>query len=130
MFPKSRGGAVWARAVGIGGAAAMALTLALCMAMAALIAGGTVPLDASGGAAIGICLASSWGGALLGAKRAGDRRLPAAMAVAGVYLLLMLTVKGLAFRGGFSQAAYLIPAAAVGGALAGLMAARKKRRRR
>ncbi len=130
MFPKSRGAPAWLRAVGLGGAAALVLTLALCMVMAALIAGGTVPLGASGGIAIGICLVSSWGGALLGAKRAGDRRLPAAMAAAGVYLLLTLTVKGLAFRGGFSQAVYLIPAAAVGGVLAGLMAARKKRRRR
>ena len=130
MHPKSRGASPWLQAVGIGGAAAMAVTLALCMIAAALIAGGLIPLDAAGGIAIAICLCASWGGALLGAKRAGEKKLPAAMAAAGVYLLLMLTVKGLAFRGAFTHAAYLIPAAALGGALAGLMAARKKRRRR
>lgn len=120
----------WLRSATLGGVLAMVVSAALCMGAAALIVNGALPLEASASIAIMICLLSSWVGAFVGAKRAGERRMPAALCACAVYLLELLAVKGLAYRGGFSQAAYLLAAVAVGGVSAGLMAAKRKRRRR
>lgn len=130
MYQKSSGGTRWLRAAAIGGGASVLAALILCMLAAGLIANGAIPLDAMGAVALVICLLSSLSGSFVGAKRAGERRLPAAMLAAGEYLLLMLCVKGLAFRGEFENGVYLLAAVCAGGLVAGVLAAKKKRRRK
>ncbi len=130
MYNKTRTPASWIKTICLCGAASMLLSVLLCMLASALILKGVLPQGAINSLAIGICFISVLAGSLVCAKAIGEKCLPTALAAAAVYILLALMLKGLFFRGGFGQTVFLLPAAAVAAILAGLLGAKRKKRRK
>ena len=87
------------RAVGGGCLLAAGISLVLCMLLAAMLAGETLPEDLLQPLALPVALLSALAGGTLAAKMAGGRRLPAAMAAGALYVLLLFLLRALSVRG-------------------------------
>lgn len=116
------------RAVGGGCLLAAGISLVLCMLLAAMLAGETLPEDLLQPLALPVALLSALAGGTLAAKMAGGRRLPAAMAAGALYVLLLFLLRALWFEGAWAP--WPAVAALAGALAAGLLATRRKKRRK
>ena len=116
------------RAVGGGCLLAAGISLVLCMLLAAMLAGETLPEDLLQPLALPVALLSALAGGTLAAKMAGGRRLPAAMAAGALYVLLLFLPRALWFEGAWAP--WPAVAALAGALAAGLLATRRKKRRK
>ena len=120
------------RAVGGGCLLAAGISLVLCMLLAAMLAGETLPEDLlqplALPVALPVALLSALAGGTLAAKMAGGRRLPAAMAAGALYVLLLFLLRALWFEGAWAP--WPAVAALTGALAAGLLATRRKKRRK
>lgn len=108
---------------------ALAVSLMLSAAAAALAGTGTLPAGALKYAAWLVSLLAGLVGGFFTAKQAGKQRLPLALAAAGIYLLLIFVLRGLIFRSVSSQP-WWIPVWTVAGAVIGALWASKKGKKR
>lgn len=115
------------KAVLMGAAVTLGLSMGLTALDAALLGAGVLPENMIVPACV-ITAASALVGGLTASGHAGSLKLPAALAAAGVYLLTVFILRGILF-GDVSQRPWLMPLMAGLGALAGgvLSAGRKKR---
>ena len=116
------------RAVGGGCLLAAGISLVLCMLLAAMLAGETLPEDLLQPLALPVALLSALAGGTLAAIMAGGRRLPAAMAAGALYVLLLFLLRALWFEGAWAP--WPAVAALAGALAAGLLATRRKKRRK
>ena len=130
MNVKNKSGSSLIWRILICGSASMLTSILLCMLIGVMVLKEVIPQGAVNGAAIGISFTSVLLCAFICAKKTGEKCMLIALAVATTYLLLCVTMKGLFFRSGLGQTIYLIPAALVAAAIAGILGAKKKKRRR
>lgn len=126
---KANGASAALRAVAMGVAVMLALSLGFAALTAALVGGGLLPVGAMGPAACIVTVAAALLGALLCGKRAGKARLPLCLCTWAVYLLIVFVLRGLIFKT-VGESPWVIPCCGLVGAIPGaLLSSRQKRRR-
>ena len=118
---------VWA--VIFGAAAMLVLSLVLSAVAAALLSAEILPVGAEKVVCWVITALSAFLGALLCARRAGEKRLPLCVAAGVVYLLLAFVLRGLIFKEVGPQPWVVPVLVLVGSALGALASSGKKKRR-
>lgn len=118
---------IWAVAFGV--LAMLILSLVLSAIAAALISAEILPVGAENGVCWGIAGLVSFLGALVCARRAGEKRLPLCMASGVVYLLLAFVLRGLFFKEVGPQP-WVVPVLTVAGCVLGALASSGKKKRR
>ncbi len=107
----------------------LAVSLGLCALGAALLGSGVLPISAAGIFSYAVTVLASFLGALVCAKKAGEKRLPLCLAAGGVYLLLVFVLRGLIF-GGVASRPWIVPLCVVGGSILGAVLSSKQKRRK
>ena len=116
------------RRVLCGAVLAALLALLLSMLCAGLIISEILPIEAAGLITLLTALIAVFVAALVTIRVAGQRSLIVALGVGAVYLLLALLLRLLCFDGDWSAAPVI--GTVVGSAAAGLLGARRKKRRK
>ena len=116
----------------LGGAAALAVTLLLLLACAGAISAGALPERLELHVTVAACVLGGFCGGSLTRRRWGHHALPAGLAAGAVFFLLLLCVSLACFQStGFGGAGLGVLAGCLcGGALAGLPAGRKKKKKK
>jgi len=115
-----------------GGVVALAVTLLVLLAGACLISAGVLSESSMGALVTAACVLGALAGGMLAVRWAGSRPLPVGLGTGLILFLLLLSI-GLLLYDGASLAqggVRLALACACGGALAGVLGSRKKKRRR
>lgn len=115
-----------------GGIVALAVTLLILLAGACLISAGVLSESAMGPLVTAACVLGALAGGLLAVRWVGSRPLPVGLGT-GLILFLLLLSLGLLLYDSASLAqggVRLALACACGGALAGVLGSRKKKRKR
>lgn len=118
---------IWAVVFGV--AAMMVLSLLLSAVAAALISAELLPVGAEKVICWVITALSAFLGALICARRAGEKRLPLCVASGVVYLLLAFVLRGLIYKE-VGPKPWAIPVLALAGSALGALAASGKKKRR
>lgn len=118
---------LWAVLFGV--IATLAVSLGLCALGAALLGSGAMPISAAGVFSYVVTVLASFLGALLCAKKAGEKRLPLCLTSGAVYLLLVFVLRGLIF-GGVAQRPWIVPICVLGGCVLGALLSSKQKRRK
>ncbi len=116
----------------LGGAVAFAVSLLLLVVASGAISAGVMGEEIGGRVTVGACVLGSFCGGIAAVRRCGRRALVVGLATGAVYFLLLLTIGALAF-GSVPQegrGAVILCAALCGGAAAGLLGRREKKRRK
>ena len=111
---------------------ALAVTLLVLLAGACLISAGILSESAMGGLVTASCVIGALLGGLLAVRWVGSKPLPVGLGTGAILFLLLLSI-GLLLYDGASLAqggVRLVLACACGGALAGVLGSRKKKRKR
>lgn len=85
-----------------GASVSAALTLLGTALCAAMVSAETIPEQASGYSALAILFLAALGGAATGAGKAKNKRLYVCLAVAGIYMMLLLAMTAVFFEGQYS----------------------------
>lgn len=115
-----------------GGVVALAVTLLALLVGACLISAGILSENAMGGLVTASCVIGALLGGLLAVRWVGSKPLPVGLGTGAILFLLLLSI-GLLLYDGASLAqggVRLALACACGGALAGVLGSRKKKRKR
>ena len=112
-----------------GAATMLVLSLVLSAVAAALLAAEILPVGAEEVVCWVITALSAFLGAMLCARRAGEKRLPLCMASGVVYLLLVFVLRGLFFKEVGPQP-WVVPLLTVAGCVLGALASSGKKKRR
>lgn len=130
MNTKSKTTGTIVRRILIFGLASILMSILMCMLAGCFILNGFLRHDVIPAAAIVISFLSVFMSAYVCVKLEGQKCVPIAVAVAAVYTIICLLLKGLFFREDWGQTAYLIPASFAASAAAGVLGAKKKKRKR
>lgn len=107
----------------------LVLALVLCALGAALLGSGALPISAAGIYAWVVTVLASFFGALICAKKAGEKRLPLCLLSGGIYLLLVFVLRGLIF-GDVAPRPWIVPLCVLGGSVLGAVLSSKQKRRK
>ncbi len=118
---------IWAVVFGV--LAMLILTLALSGIAAALLSAEILPVGAEPGACWVIAALSAFLGAVVCARRAGEKRLPLCLAAGVVYLLAAFVLRGLIFKEVGPQP-WVVPVLTLAGSILGALASSGKKKRR
>ncbi|WP_242960444.1 TIGR04086 family membrane protein [Flavonifractor sp. An92] len=116
----------------LGGAVAFAVSLALLLLASCAISAGAMGEELSGRVTVAACVLGAFCGGIAAVRRCGRRALVVGLATGAVFFLLLLTIGALAF-GSVPQdgrGVLVLCAALCGGAAAGLLGRREKKRRK
>lgn len=117
------------RAILFGVATTILVSLALCAIGAAMLGSGVLPISAAGIFSYVVTALASFLGALICAKKAGEKRLPLCVAAGVIYLLLVFVLRGLIF-GGVAERPWIVPICVLGGCVLGAVLSSKQKRRK
>ena len=115
-----------------GGVLAGVVTILALLVCAVLVSAGAMPVEAMYGSVLAVCVLGALAGGAYAVCRSGSGRLLAGVGVGAVLFLLLLTAGLIAYRGASvaNGGAGILCACLCGGAIAGILVRRPKKKRR
>lgn len=118
---------LWAILFGV--IATLVISLGLCAVGATLLGSGILPISAAGIFSYAVTVLASLLGALVCAKKAGEKRLPLCLTAGIIYLLLVFVLRGLVFKD-VGTRPWIVPICVLGGSILGAVLSSKQKRRK